>query len=230
MPGLEYWARHLRGTFVPQIEAFADSLTRRVLPGFDTVNEEARRIETEAYDEISRALAAYDEEPDLADAAEQAHDYAIDYSVMMAGIVQGILNLFGAGLWHLFEQQLATFARRGLPYDFSPPNPDLKDVKGALLEMGIDIAGLASFERIDELRLLANCAKHGDGTGCAQLRARRPDLFIPGSYPTDITSPSALPVIAPFGGDDLYITVESFKQYADAVVAFWEEFATKLEE
>ncbi len=229
MPGLEFWAGYFRTIFVPQIEAFAESLSRRVLPSFDNIEAEGRRIEQEAYRQLSRWSPHDDEpEPDFAAAAEQAREQAITYWVMMYEVVQGVINLFAVGLWHLFEQQAARFARNGLPYVFDPPNHPFRDVQGALLHMGLDITLLTSYPKVDELRLLANCAKHGDGSACAQLRTRRPDLFTPWRHGDQFGPPGALPVIAPLGGEDLYLTPEGFQEYAAAVIAFWEELAAKV--
>lgn len=230
MPGYEFWADYFRTVFTPQVDAFANALSRRVLPSFDNLDEEGRRIEEEEYQRLC-ALSGYGAEPDLASLAERARDVAITYYVTMHEIVQGIVNLFAVGLWHLFEQQLAHFARHALPYTWDPPNPPFGDVQGALREMTLDVTRLLSYPRVEELRWLANCVKHGDGTSCTQLRARRPELFAPSGTTDLLPSPpfADLPVIAPLGGEDLYLTTEGFKGYTDAVKAFWSELASELE-
>ncbi len=232
MPSLSFWADYFRTMFVPHIDAFAGALSGRVLPAFDSIEEEGRRIEQEAYRELSR-WSPYDDEPepDFASAAEQARDQAITYWVTMYGVVQGVINLYAVGLWHLFEQQLAYFARHALsaePWD-PAPNPNFEGVRAELLQAGIDSTGLPSYAKVDELRLLANCAKHGDGPSCAALQALRPSLFKPPHHPEFDALPGNVPVIAPLGGEHLYLTAEAFKEYADAVKALWEELASKLE-
>jgi hypothetical protein len=226
----DYWADYFRKIFIPETDAFAGCLPARVLPAFDNIDEEASRVEEEEY---RRLCGSFDPEtgPDEASLAEWAQDHAVSHYMTLHEVRQGVVNLFGVGLWHRFEQQLATYARRALPYEFQPPNPPSKDVEGALMEMGINLALLPSYPKIEELRLLANCAKHGDGPSCAQLAVKRPDLFRTPWQNAEGHFPSLVPlrVIAPLGGEDLYLTPEAFKEYAEAVKTFWEEFAAELE-
>ncbi len=223
-----YWTRFFTDSFVPQVQAFSETLTRRVLPGFDTVNAEGRRIEQEAYRELSRGAG---EDFDAADAAEEARDQAITYWVTMYGIQQGVVNLFGLGLWHLFEQQVTHFIRHAIrePWDPAPSKPPLEILQEELQRMGVDIEirAMASYAKVDELRLVANCAKHGDGDSCAKLRIKRPDLFTPTPHIPSSDWPTPGRVIAPLGGEDLY-TPEGFQEYARAVVAFWEQLARRI--
>lgn len=227
MSGFQYWARSFTTSFVPQIEAFAESLSRRVLPGFADIGAEGTRLEEEIL--AQGGLGNFD---DAASAAEHARDQAVTYWTTMYGIEQGVVNLFGVGLWHLFEQQLATFIRHGLrDVCDPPPQKPFEEVQAALRKMGvdIDIGSLAAHAKVDELRLFANCAKHGDGHACSQLRAKRPDLFNhPSLHASEVPWPSALPVIAPLGGEDLYMTPERFQEYATAVIGFWDELARRI--
>ncbi len=214
--------------FVPPVDAFADCLSVRVLPAFDRIDEEGSRIQTEEYQRLCR-ITGPDDEPDLASLAEQAHDRAISYYVTMHEVAQGVVNLFAVGLWHLFEQQLAGFVRRAvLPYPSDGPadNPNFCKAASLMAERGVEITRLPSYTKVNQLRLLSNCAKHGDGSSCAELRALRPDLFDPrhrGSLPSWPT-----PVIAPLGGEDLYLTGDDFRSYAEAVKAFWSELSKEL--
>ncbi len=229
MPGFDYWADYFRKIFTPDIDAFAGCLSARVLPTFDNIDEEASRVEEEEYRRLS---SSFDPESGLDEASlfEWSRDHAVSHYMMMQEVRQGIVNLFGVGLWHRFEQQLAIYARRGLPHAFHPaPNPTFKDVQDALLRMGIDITVLPSYAKVDELRLLANCAKHGDGRSCAQLSASRPDLFRPPLLKGQDHLPPRAMVIAPLGGEDFYLTPEAFKEYAEAVKVFWEELGSELE-
>jgi hypothetical protein len=230
MSSLACWANYFTTGFVPQIELFAESLTRRVLPGFDSIEAEGRALQREAYADLSRRAA---DEDDLISAAEEAMDHGIDYMGTLYEIRQGVVNLFGVGLWHLFEQQLTRFIRHGLRdlWDAAPKHP-LAALQADLrrLSVEIDVPKLPSYSKVDELRLLANCAKHGDdGTACSRLRAQRPDLFTPLPHADDPPWPSTVPVIAPLGGEDLYLTPEGFKEYAAAVIAFWNGLADRVQ-
>lgn len=225
----EYWANRFQWDYTPQIDAFADSLSDRILPAFANIDQEGEQIAEKAYHE---SLSGYDDEPDDASLAESAQDQAITYYETMYGIRQGIINMFAVGLWHLFEQQLADFVRHAILDNPRRPtkNPDFTKTESLLrTEWGIDIALFESYAGVDELRLLANCAKHGDGASCTKLRGLRPALFSP--FGKDIGADfglGPLRVIAPLGGEALYLTPEGFKAYADAVKAFWTELSTKV--
>jgi hypothetical protein len=49
---------------------------------------------------------------DMADAAESAQEVGLELYLQLTGVRQGVLNLFTASLYHLFEQQLMVFYRR----------------------------------------------------------------------------------------------------------------------
>ncbi len=223
----EYWADRFLWDYIPQIEAFADSLSRRVLPGFADIDKEGKQIEEEAYHSL---LSGYDDEPDLGSLGELAHDQAITYYETMYGIRQGVVNMFAVGLWHLFEQQLADFVRHAI---FDHPkeqtqNPDFDSAQRLVRsKWHIDVTRFPSYTRLDELRLLANCAKHGDGRSCAQLRGLRPALFTLFPHDTGGFWGSG-PVIAPLGGEHLYVTEDDFKGYAEAVKSFWTELSAEV--
>ena len=153
------------------------------------------------------------------------------YIQTITGIKQGLINMFGAGLYHFFEQQLLSYHRREfLFHNLEEHNdPDLLKVTKVCeicAENGIDLKSIASWSRIyDELRLLANTVKHADGWACDQLRSQRPDLF---RSPTSVKLGSFLvsPVVyQPLAGDGIYLSEEEFKRYTEDVKAFWPDFS-----
>ena len=87
------------------------------------------------------------------------------------------LTLYTIGLFHLLEQQLAAVCHDAI-FD-SPPNDARLDKTAAWLKtnLKVDIKTLSSWGVINELRLLANAAKHGEGSALRQLRVIRPALF-----------------------------------------------------
>jgi hypothetical protein len=215
--------------FVDTIDYYARSLRDRVLPAFDDMSEDATKAEDEAY----KRYAKYAEP---IDAAERALDARISFYMMAQGVVQGIMNMFTAGLYHLFEQQLIRLHRQQLLFGSEERNADLfklKEVRQCLLrDYKIDIYTFAAWNKLEELRLVANTVKHADGDSCDKLKQRRSDLFqAPGNehrpWPQGILA--RVPVYEPLSGDDLYISLDEFMKYAETTKQFWEELTQAVE-
>lgn len=216
--------------FVQQIDYLGRSLSEKILPAFNDIEEEARNTQQEAYARLSKL---YDPESiDPEKIADTAYHAGVNFYIMAQGIVQGITNMFCVGLRHLFEQQLLKFHRRDLLFigeDNDPSLVNLTEARRRLLDhYRIDITAFRSWEKIDELRLVANCVKHADGPSCEELKGRRRNLFTPPSMRHD-TGETAVSfvgqVFQPLAGEDIFISLDEFREYVGAVRAFWQEFA-----
>jgi hypothetical protein len=98
-----------------------------------------------------------------------------------------------------------------------------------LLTHDIDIESFANWPKLQELRLLANTVKHAEGKSSSELMKIRPDLFIfPKSF-FAIEPKYPRPVYSPMSGDDIYVQLKDFNEYADALKGFWKEFTEILE-
>jgi hypothetical protein len=237
--------------FIRTIDYYAKSLSEKILPSFkdDEISEEANKIEEETYNRLGSFQDPewYDPAADI----DQARDAGVAFYMMAEGIKQGMINMFTAGLHHLFEQQLIQFHRHQLLWEFRWPVYDLptmekkelkkiekllsvKKAQERLLKgYNIDISAFACWDKLEELRLVANTVKHADGESCTLLRKIRPDLFI---HP-DINGPSHfrltdamyLPVYQPLAGEGMYIPLEEFNKYVEATKRFWEELAQAVD-
>lgn len=215
--------------FMQAIEYFARALNTKVLPAFSDISEEASKVEQDTADRLSRASDP--EWYDPASIAEPAFHAGVDFYIMATGIAQGITNMFAAGLYHLFEQQLLKFHRRELLMRYEEDDPALLTLSEAQKRLRehdeIDITTFASWGILQQLRLIANCVKHAEGPSCEQLKQTRPDLFV---YPSsrknewDIAFAKAAPVFQPLAGEDFFLTLDEFNKYVDAVKQFWAEF------
>ena len=75
---------------------------------------------------------------------------------------QGLVNGLAASLYHLFEQQLCEFYRL-VAWD-KKAILNGKKAEEKLRAIGVvDIAKFPEWASINELRLLTNCVKHGEG-------------------------------------------------------------------
>jgi len=218
--------------FISTIDYYAKSLHTKVLPAFDDIAEEADRVEKETANRLSHC--------DPADIAEHVRDAGVDFTLMAHGVVQGIVNMFTAGLHHLFEQQLLWLYRQELLVEWFravPPSALLtvqQARKRLLQDYQIDIEAFTSWSKLEELRLVANVVKHTDGPSCDALKQKRPDLFI---HPTmkDDTPPDdptvrRSPVYQPLSGEDIYISPEEFTRFVEATKKFWQERADAVDQ
>ncbi len=159
---------------------------------------------------------------------------------MMSSITQGLINLFAAGLYHLFEQQLMYIYSRWLNCPDGSQSLKFNELRKEFAKANIEMDKFKSYKKLQELRHIANCVKHGEGDdrdSCATLRQLRPDLFesiafLSSSLPLDESWEAfkrRRPVRQPLGGEDMYISEKEFDCYVSEVESFWDELADILE-
>lgn len=225
-----FWPHYIREAFTPRIDALADCLKRRILPSFESVGEEAENLQEEEYKQMTSCAS---EDADPADLAEAAFNRGLDFYTTMMDMAQGIRNMFAAGLYHLFEQQLLLLHRREL-LDFEEENDanlfSLNQAGKRLASHGICIEEFHSWPKIRELRALANTIKHADGPACGELKNLRPDLFCrPDARELGLPYLPGLKVFQPLTGESIYVTDDAFNEYVEAVKEFWFELIEALE-
>jgi hypothetical protein len=94
--------------------------------------------------------------------------------------------------------------------------------------IGLDLASLPSWPLIEELRLVANVVKHGEGGSAGDLRKIRADLFVYPTFRKDKTGVGRLRIERRLFGHDFFVTKEEFERYQKGSVAFWTELADEL--
>ena len=138
-----------------------------------------------------------------------------------------LLNLFTAGLYHSFEQQMAAMCLHAGGSASATPRPTFET--WAKASLGVDVTTSGGWPQILELGLVANVVKHAEGRSEQKLREIRPDVF---QHPLmrdpayASIPPAQLPTRAPLAGEDLYLIKADFDRYADAVSSFWEWLRT----
>lgn len=226
-----HWREHVLTRVCPRFQQFGNLVLTRVLPAFDGINEEAHALEQRRYEELISSVHVADED-DMWDAGEAMADLAfneaMDHAVLLESMRFTTLNLYAAALYHLTEQHLIDVPLKILNYDERHnlrPDGAVEWFKNSL---GLDLASLPSWPLIEELKLVANVVKHGEGDSAARLRKRRPDLFVYPHLRGHVKLFDRPRIEASLFGNDFFVTREEFEQYHKGSVNFWTEVADAL--
>lgn len=218
-----YLAFQLRVRALPFFRVYQESILTDVLAGFVNIETRADEVAEAAFNRMASRPATDDFDGDMSREAEAAQEEGQLYYDAMCGLRQATINLMTAGLFHLLEQQLANVC-----YDTAFRDYRLKEAKLDLIvtwyrqQFDLDLQKLPQWPTIDELRLLANAAKHAEGSGAKQIRKLRPDVFRnPLLDNMGLKwSLSNEPLRLPLAGDDLFVTEAMFAEYATTALEF----------
>lgn len=232
-----YLQSQIGGFIMEPVVVFREYIFSDVLPAFGNIEARADQMANDYYNRIGSQPAGEDCDIDMGSVAEDAQDYGVNWYQMMISLRQTMLNLLAAGLFHLVEQQLASISR-----DASFWAMPLKDTKLAVVAewyskyLRLNLMTLSSWPIIDELRLVANSVKHGEGSSMQQLRDLRPELFTNPVF-AEIDKQLSLSanrtmrrVFAPLAGDEFFVTEKLLKRYAEAAESFFNEIAAHFKQ
>jgi len=225
-----YMARRVHYSAIPYLKAYGQYVLEDLVPTFANLSERADAITTSEFKRLGEQPAGEDCDGDMSVAAEVAQDKGEAFYGTMVAIRQTSLNLFAAGLFHLLEQLLADLCRDGA-FDTPPPSDTKLSMVAAwyLSNFNLDLSKLSAWPKIEQLRLLANTVKHGEGDSAAKLRAIRPDLFhdpnlrelLP-DFPQMYTTQAVRLSLA---GEDIFVTIQVFAEFSRVANSFVSEIA-----
>ena len=232
MHNAHFWAPKFKGDFIPAVRRVEDVFLNRILPTFSTIEAESNAF-TDRLWEDAMSQPYFGDGPDDSEIAEAVQDAGISHYLGLKGMEQGVLNCCALFLYHLYEQQLMLFHRRELLSIRDQNDPTLfthKEVHARLRLAGVDPKTFAVWPKLEELRLLANTIKHGEGKSSQDLLALAPQLF---SSPSLAGSPfyvlaSSGRVYTPLVGEDIYVSPAKIGEYSDAIEGFWLELLQSL--
>lgn len=227
-----FWSDHFAEQAIAQVEILIEVLDQRLLPAFEDISEEADRHAEDVYQHLG-SMSMGSDVLDMADAAEVARDEGIERYEALTDIRQAILNALTVALYHLIEQQLLLFLRRHVLHPREENDPKLWSMSTLIDRMrsaGIDLTTLTHWDTLQELRLAANTIKHADGKSADELHALRPELFV---EPTLRSTTTPRPyqrrrVYAPMAGDDLFISRDDLRAFAEKSIGFLRALSTAL--
>ena len=227
-------ASRVNNLVIPYLKAYAQCVLEDIVPAFSNLSKRSDAIADAEFKRLGELPAGENFDGDMSVAAETAQDKGQAYYNTMVAIRQSSLNLFAAGLFHLLEQQLTDLCRDGALN--MPPPDDTKLSKIAdwyRCNFNLDLSKLSAWPKIEQLRLLANSVKHGEGDSATQLRGIRPDIFqdpqICDYFPDIHYLHTSHGVHLPLAGEDIFVTTHVFEEFSQAVTAFVEEIAGYFE-
>jgi hypothetical protein len=167
-------ADDIRALLIPQVRQFDETFSNKVYPAFADPKGDAERLARDSWNERMSEPVGDDDDVDPGSIADDVHDQSVAFCQTQFAIQFTVVNLFTAGLYHVFEQQMASLYRN---WTATTPKTmrEVRDwLSGAL---GIDIESAPSWSTIDELRIVANVVKHAEGNAAERLQRVNPDLF-----------------------------------------------------
>ncbi len=210
------------------IREFRKNLIPNVLSGFTDLNRKADSIEADYYRKIG-SMPAGEDEVDMSEVADDARDYADHWLEIMKNLKQSLINLLAIGLFHQLEQHLTTLSE---DVQFHNPVNDSKiDIVSKWFKQTLEISfeEMDNWNLIEELRLVANTVKHGNGSSAHKLFEQNSNLF---NHPDPVLQgllSTREYTMSPLSGEDLYITEAILDSYCQAVENFIEGIASTIE-
>ena len=191
--------------YIAQVEKIVSLLDKCILPKLNDIEEQSEKASEDTWEQAMSQPGTGEEDP--SNFVDEAIEAGVSTFQLLSGLRQGMINFFAAAIFQCFKQQLEEFHNTN-PRRFSLLRVSYKNDVKAWNDIN------------DELRLVANTAKHGDGPSSQALQKIRPDLFRP---------PDGEPVsFDPMFGNQLYVPIQDLKRYRDLIVSFWREYTDIL--
>lgn len=230
-----YLYDELRKNFQRPIELYKKTYLNKVMSLFSNIEEEAKKIADERYFELGQNFNP--DYHDEADCAEDAMNAGLEHYEGMSLMRYNTKLMWISTLFQFWEQQVRKFifeevmrthkfidkkGKEVLFKDFCTKGID--DIKEEFFEFNQDLTKFPCWEKINELRLLTNVIKHGDGWSATQLKTIRPDFFKANFASRDLL--------------DLYKTTlnktvlniddAEFHEYCEAIIQFWDALPERM--
>jgi hypothetical protein len=223
-----YLYDNLRNSFQEPFRLYIDTFIHKILPVFSNIDEEARKVAKEHFKSLGRNFNPdYHDEGDF---AEQAWEKGLDYYDGMSLMQYNTRLMWVSTLYQFWEQQVRKYLFEeinrtheiGSFKDFCAKG--IPQIKKVFLEFEQDLESLSSWEDINELRLLANVIKHGDGGSASQLQKLRPDFF-----KNEISDTNLLELYKnTLTNIVLNVKDEDYTRYCESLIEFWDELPERM--
>jgi hypothetical protein len=211
-----YLAMRAQWSARPFVKAYGQWVNEHIISIATDFDERAGGIQEQTYARLSAQADPETYAGDGSEFHERAFDASLSFYETMVSLYQATVNLFTAGLFHLIEQQLADLTHDGA-MDAAAPDTQLTNIVEYYRDhLNVDLTEFDSWDVIEEMRLVANATKHGEGPSAEKLRGVRPELFQYPALRVNNEKVGHFPLELPLGGECLYITADDFRRYEEA--------------
>jgi len=197
----------------------------KIFRAFNNIYDEAVEHRVQLADQMIGNATGVEDEDD-SHIHTTAAEFAAEYYFWLKRTGEGTVNLVGAALFHLTEQQLGTLIKELRPirthgdFQFEKIKKILKND-----QFKIDVTKWSSWTKMRELNLVANVIKHSAGRSERELRRMRPDYFPSREIGGVSLEPGPL---NPLIGEGFRIGEADLQAYFDAILLFWDELLAAL--
>jgi hypothetical protein len=209
---------------IRQIKSFLDIYEEKMLPIFSSIEQEADKIARKHYDDLMSTPS--DGSSDGSEFADAAIDVGLEYYQTMKLIGYNTLAAWISVMYQFWEQQIRSFLYQELKRYITQSvtkfcENGLIDAIEWLRFFNVDLKSFPSWQGINEMSLLVNVIKHGDGRSAKALNKIKPDLFKKDEWFVEeellkITGTSLLEEV-------INIDSETLKYYGQSLIRFWED-------
>lgn len=218
-----------RAYFKAEIASYAETYFQKLLPVFKDIENEADKKSDEFYNNFMN-MPAYDDCIDPASIAEKALEIGIEhYSYLKLGKYY-LTATWHSTLYQLWEQQLRLFLfcemSHVLNINFKAfCAKGIDEIKKKFQSHNVVIENFSCWPKINELRLLCNVIKHGDGDSSEKLRELNPALFRkePALFEREKDIDYMDTYKTTLSEETLNINQATLQQYKEALLYFWDE-------
>lgn len=221
--------RDIRERLKKPYELFIDTYTNKIAPQFLNIENEAEKISEEYYDESGKYFNPEYDDP--GEYAKLAWEKGMDYYEGISLMKYNTRMMWISTVYQFWEQQVRRFLYDEISHthefcDNKGNESDYKDfctngingIKKLFLWFDYDLERQNSWKEINELRLLTNVIKHGDGWSAEQLQKLKPEYF------QDELQINRLELFKTTLNDEvLNIGQEDFVRYCKSLIEFWDE-------
>ena len=212
------------------VNFFAQQVKSRVWDSFDDFDQQVQVHDEMYYRKFRSATGS--EYFDEADIAEFAFDESIKFSELLYELRRDLTLASVAALYHQWEKDLKQFLSRELRYYAENSDQVWKatpnDILGWLEKQGWSAQSYHWFPMLDACRLIVNVYKHGKGGSLDKLKNEHPQYLNHSNQTEDGHSDHKELDVTHLDFEDIYLTVEHFDQFVEAVKQFWSTFPEQL--